>query len=218
MLTETPATSPPRSGTPAATSTPEVLVSELLDADATKPAIYGELAAIAGAMRSGDVAVILFSGHGQLLDGKLYLLPHGVDASSTAALKASALLASDFRDEIGAFAQRGRALLFIDACRSGGATAPLGQSLQALLNAPNLAVFTSSAAGEFSWEDAAWENGAFTEALIDALRLADADRDALIRISDLSRHLSDRVPALTGGKQHPEVELRFEARILPVVA
>ena len=195
----------------------KVFVSELLDADATKSAIYGELAAIGRAMQDGDVALILFSGHGHLVDGKLYLLQHGVDARSTPALKASALLASDFRDEIAAFAQRGRALLFIDACRSGGATAPLGQSLQALLNAPNLTVFTSSSAGEYSWEDDAWQNGAFTEALLEALRLADADRDGLVRISDLSRHLSDRVRELTGDKQHPEVEVRFEARILPVL-
>jgi hypothetical protein len=82
-----------------------------------------------------------------------------------------------------------------------------------LLAAPNLAVFTSSKAGELSEEDSAWKNGAFTEALLEALQ-SDAGRDGFIRIRDLSRHLSDRVPALTAGKQRPEVQIGFESRVL----
>ena len=111
---------------------------------------------------------------------KFYLLPHGVDARSTAAIKATALLATDFHDEIAAIAQHGRVILFLDACRSGGADAPLDRSLRRMLNAPNVTVFTSSSAGELSVEDDAWQNGAFTEALLEALR-RDPDRDGLVR-------------------------------------
>ena len=76
--------------------------------------------------------------------------------------------------------------------------------------APNVTVFTSSSAGELSVEDDAWQNGAFTEALLEALRRGDPDGDGLIRISDLSRYLSQRVPALTGGQQRPDVEIHFD--------
>jgi hypothetical protein len=193
-----------------------VLVSELVDAEATQEAIFQELDAINAAMREGDVAVILFSGHGHLVDGTFYLLTHGVRTGSTAALETSAMPASRFREKIAAFAQRGKALLFIDACRAGGATTALNKSLREILTAPNLAVFTSSGSGELSVEDDAWQNGAFTEVLLDALAKADDDGDTLIRLSDLSRHLSDRVPVLTGGRQRPEVEIGYEARILVV--
>ena len=36
----------------------------------------------------GDLAVIQFSGHGDMVDGKFYLLPHGIDDASDAAIKA----------------------------------------------------------------------------------------------------------------------------------
>ncbi len=106
-------------------------------------------------------------------------------------------------------------LVFLDACRSGGATLPADRSLRAALAAPNVSVFTSSSAGESSLEDAAWQNGAFTEALLEALR-RDPDRDSLVRISDIAAYLSDRVPALTRNRQHPEVELHREARVFAV--
>ena len=195
----------------------QVLVSVLFNADATKEAIFAELAATrdrdAMASGSGDVAFILFSGHGDLVDDKFYLLPHGINSASAAALKSTALPATDFHDEIASIAAHGRAILCIDACRSGGATSPLDRSLRALLDAPNVTVFTSSTAGQNSIERSDWQNGAFTEALLEAFR-ADTDHDGEIRISDLSRHLSDRVPALTGGAQRPEVDIRFDARIL----
>jgi uncharacterized caspase-like protein len=83
-----------------------------------------------------------------------------------------------------------------------------------MLAAPNVTVFSSSAAGENSFERADWQNGAFTEALLEAFRSADADRDGLIRVSDLSGYLSWRVPALTGGAQNPDIEMHFDARVL----
>ena len=54
---------------------------------------------------------------------------------------------------------------------------------------------------------AASNSGAFAEARIEALRQADYDGDALIRLSDLSRYLAERVPVLTGNRQHPDVEI-----------
>jgi hypothetical protein len=189
----------------------QVSVSELVDGDATKDMIFEELSAMASAMQQGggnDLGVILFSGHGEMLgDGRFYLLPHGAATGSEGALKASGLAATAFRDEIAAIARHGRVLVLLDACRSGGATAPADRTLRAMLTAPNVTVFTSSTAGEVSVEHPDWANGAFTEALLEALRQADYDGDALIRLSDLSRYLAERVPVLTGNRQHPDVEI-----------
>ncbi|MGC9418072.1 MAG: caspase family protein [Rhodovulum sp.] len=189
----------------------EVRVRVLVDRNATKDMIFNELSAMASAMQQGggnDLGVILFAGHGEVVgDGRFYLLPHGTSVASQGALKATGLAATTFRDEIAAIARHGRVLVLLDACRSGGATSPMDRSLRALLTAPNVTVFTSSTAGETSYEHPDWENGAFTEALLEAFREADYDNDTLIRLSDLSRYLAERVPVLTAGRQHPDVEI-----------
>jgi len=195
----------------------QVSVSELVDGEATRAAILGELRAMRDAMARGtdDLAIVLFSGHGTMVDDDQFmLLPHGVDTSSRDGLEASALPATQFHDRIAALAQHGRVILLLDACRSGGATAPTDRSLRAMLKAPNVTIFTSSSAGELSVEDDAWENGAFTEALLEALRRGDPDRDGLICVSDLTGYLTRRIPELTGGGQRPDVEVHFDGRIL----
>jgi uncharacterized caspase-like protein len=67
-----------------------------------------------------DLAVILFSGHGAMIDDRFYLLPYGVDARTPADLKASAISANDFHDEVAELAKPGRVLVLLDACHSGG--------------------------------------------------------------------------------------------------
>lgn len=195
----------------------QVLVSELVDGEATRVAILRELRAMRDAMArgTGDLAIVLFSGHGTMIDADQFmLLPHGVDTRSRDALEDSALPATLFHDRIAALAEHGRVVLLLDACRSGGATAPTDRSLRAALKAPNVTILTSSSAGELSVEDDAWQNGAFTEALLEALRRGDADRDGLISVGNLSDYLTQRVPQLTGGRQRPDVEVRFDGRIL----
>jgi uncharacterized caspase-like protein len=162
-----------------------------------------------------DLALVLFAGHGMMVDDDQFLLlPHGVDTSSHDALEASALPATQFHERIAAMAKHGRVILLLDACRSGGATIPIDRSLRAMLQAPNVAIFTACSPRELSVEDSAWANGAFTEALLEAFRHGDLDRDGLLSISDLSNYLTWRVPALTSDRQHPDVEVHFDGRIL----
>jgi hypothetical protein len=44
-----------------------------------------------------DLAVVHFSGHGTLLDGEFYLLPHGVNAADPVAMTDTGLSASALR-------------------------------------------------------------------------------------------------------------------------
>lgn len=195
----------------------EVSVHSLLNEKATRRGILESLSQMEFKMAGGagaDLSVIHFAGHGDLVENAFFLFPHDVDTSSTPSLKATAVSAPDFRNGIASIAKHGRVIVFLDACHSGGGTAPLDQSLQAMLQSPNVTVITSSRAGEQSQERAELENGVFTEALLEALVQADADGDGLIRVSDLSRHLSDRVPVLSQGTQHPEVDIHYERPIL----
>ena len=157
----------------------EVQPQRLSNQDATRAGILRGLATMRQAMARSepgrDLAVVHFSGHGTLLDGEFYLLPHGVNAGDTVAIKATALPASDLRRELEGLAQYGRVLVLLDACRSGGAMAS-GQALaadatrlRAALVGPNITVLTSSSAAELSREDPTWGNGAFTKIVLEAL-------------------------------------------------
>src|SRR5262249_19998740 len=47
-----------------------------------------------------DLAVVMFSGHGTMIDSEFYLVPHGADNSTTARLKATGIPAAQFQSEI----------------------------------------------------------------------------------------------------------------------
>lgn len=66
-----------------------------------------------------DLAVILVSSHGEMIDGQFYLIPYDFDARSSNAGAASAVSASEFAKKVKAIAEHGRGLLLLDACHSG---------------------------------------------------------------------------------------------------
>jgi WD40 repeat protein len=202
----------------------EVRPQRLSNQDATRAGILRGLATMRQAMARSepgrDLAVVHFSGHGALLDGEFYLLPHGVNAGDEVAIKTTALPASDLRRELEGLAPYGRVLVLLDACRSGGAMAT-GQALAAdatrlriALAGSNITVLTSSSAAELSREDPQWGNGAFTKIVLEALSSkADANRNGLISVSELTGYLTRHVPGLTDGAQHPGVEMRFDGDV-----
>src|SRR3712207_6118542 len=65
---------------------------------------------------AGAVAI---SGHGALVGGQPFLLPHDVDAATSARIRASALSAEELRAELAGLGAHGRVLVLLDACHSG---------------------------------------------------------------------------------------------------
>lgn len=189
----------------------------LADEEATRPSIRRGLAAMQAAMRPGDLAVVHFAGHGAMVDGALYLLPHDVDARDAVAIKDSALPVTALREELLRLAAHGRVLVLLDACHSGGASSVPAALLTGALAAANVTVLTSSGESEASREDPAWQNGAFTKAVLEALGgAADSDRDGLLNALELAAYVERRVRALTGGRQSPAMELRFGGTVFAV--
>jgi uncharacterized caspase-like protein len=144
----------------------------LHDSAADKAGIFDALAAMERNMTGNagqDLAVVMFSGHGTMIDNQFYLVPYGADSSAPARLKASAIPATEFKSEIEKLAQHGRVLVLLDACRSAGLigkpsnTWPAADALRLLMAAGNVTVPTSSKADKISREDEKWGHGAFTK-------------------------------------------------------
>ena len=196
----------------------------LLDKDANRIGIMEALDAMRRHMMAGggnDLAVVHFSGHGAMVDGKLYLLPYEVDARDGPSIKASGLEAGAFKDELLELAKYGRVLVLLDACHSGATTmngaaiAIDADALRVGLAAANVTVLTSSKGSETSEERDTWQHGAFTKALLDALDdpAADINHNGLISTTGLESYLMKRVPELTDGHQTPGMEVRFDTTL-----
>jgi Caspase domain/WD domain, G-beta repeat len=198
----------------------EVKPQFLHDHTADKTGIFDALAAMENNMAGGagqDLAVVMFSGHGTMIDNQFYLVPYGVDNSTPAHRKASAIPATEFQTEILKLAQHGRVLVLLDACRSAGLiggpsnTLPAADALKLLLAAGNVTVLTSSAADKVSREDKKWQHGAFTKVLLDALVADDIDRDrnGVISMTELTAYMATHLLQLTDGDQQLGIDLRF---------
>jgi WD40 repeat protein len=196
----------------------------LSDKEANKVGILRALKIMCEGMVAGAgnaLAVVHFSGHGALVDRKLYLLPSDVDARDAVGIKATALSAEELKDELLALALHGRVLVLLDACHSGattmsGATIAMDSTaLRTGLAAANVTVLTSSRGSEVSFEHADWHHGAFTKVLLDAFDdpAADLHRNRLISVIGLTNYVAMSVPKLTGGKQNPDMEVRFEGTL-----
>jgi uncharacterized caspase-like protein len=196
----------------------EVVPAFLHDDTADKAGIFEALAAMERNMARGagqDLAVVMFSGHGTMIDGQFYLVPHGADNSTQARLKSSVIPAAEFQSEILKLAAHGRVLVLLDACRSAGLIGGALAGVEVLrLAANNVTVLTSSTADKLSREDEKWEHGAFTKVLLDALSGSaddiDTDHNGVISMTELTTYMAKHLDELTGGDQQLGLEQRFQ--------
>jgi tetratricopeptide (TPR) repeat protein len=118
-------------------------------------------------------------------------------------------------------------LLFLDACYSGGfrdddERRAVIETMEALTKKQNgIATFTSSSGTQKSYEHATWQNGAFTEALIEALNgKADTNKDRKITLDELESYLQNRVPRLVRDQyneiQTPKLYINGLSKDLPI--
>jgi len=162
-----------------------------------------------------DLAVILISSHGEMIDGQFYLVPYGFNAESSTTMETSAVSADEFARKVKSLAQHGRVLLLLDACHSGavgpGASAADVSALRSAVDMDNVTVLTSaSKTGELSQELPRWGHGAFTQAFLDALSgAADPSNHGVIAMSDLASAMDKDLDTLTKGQQHLGPRVNF---------
>lgn len=200
-----------------------------------------------------DVIWVFFSSHGKMIKNKFKILPSNyaddddeeqeessVDYRTAVLDKLQEVVKEETQDT-----NRRKIIVFIDACHSGGAKSK-GDLTNDEINSMALNALNSAAAGIItvssttdsllSYEDALWQNGAFTKALVEALDnqkvtlkngsilSADASPDKIITIEEMYNFLKIRIPDLinqihnsASRRQEPFIPTRQLEDNLPVV-
>jgi hypothetical protein len=183
---------------------PDNQVKVLIDEDATRLNILNAMRQTLLRADENDVIVFYFSGHG--LEGSF--LPIDYDGFNNKVL----------HSEVRAIMEESKAkhkICFADACHSGSLLAFKGQqqSVQNILqnyysafneSSGGLALFMSSKSEEFSLEDQGLRSGVFSHFLIKGLKgEADADKNKIVTIKELSDYVTKNVMKYTANAQTP---------------
>ncbi len=184
----------------------DVVVKLLTDEKATKDEILDGLDWLQKETTSKDIAMLFIAGHG-INDsaGIYYFLPQNADIDK---LKRTAVAFSDIKNTVSSIA--GKVVMFVDTCHSGNvmgkrAVTDITGVINELTSAENgVVVFASSTGRQYSLEDPAWGNGAFTKAVVEGISgKADLLGKGKITINMLDAFIAERVKELTKGKQTP---------------
>jgi len=186
----------------------DVIAKVLTDKNATKEDVLDGLEWIERETTSVDVAMVFLAGHGvNDRNGNYYFLPGNVDLDR---LKRTGVPYHTIRDTISNLP--GKVLFFVDTCHAGnimgrrrGNQVDIDRVANELASAENgVVVFASSTGRQYSLEDNAWKNGAFTLALVEGMTgKADYRGKGVITITMLELYISERVKELTRGQQTP---------------
>ncbi|MEA3348831.1 MAG: caspase family protein, partial [Pseudomonadota bacterium] len=184
----------------------EVVVKLLTDREAERGNILDGLDWVLHETTQKDIAMIFLAGHGINDDyGTYYYLPQNVN---TEKLRRTGVPYSEIKNTVKSIA--GKALFFIDTCHSGnilgqrrGASDTTG-IINELASAENgVVVFASSSGRQYSLEDSAWGNGAFTKAVVEGFSGKVAYKGTKITVNMMDLYISERVKELTDGRQTP---------------
>lgn len=183
----------------------KVETTVLLDGDANEANIQAALADLAAKTGPDDYAVVFLAGHGLTDKNRFYFVPadaivaEGKLTDVKTAVAETAILKA-------LSSMRGKVLFFIDACFSAGVIKVDSTGfVNAITSEENAVMMYSSSQGdEESLEGPEWENGAFTEALMQIFADPKSyNSNGEINTDDLAKKLKERVQALTNNQQTP---------------
>ncbi len=157
---------------------------------------------------ANDVAVLFIAGHG-LNDegGEFYFLPNDAVLLDDGSIKRSRAIS--WREIRSILDFPGKKIVFVDACHSEGVSGKKTRSVDTHrfvkeLQDANAVIFTSSRGNQLSQESKEWGHGAFSYAIIQGLKgKANLIKDNKISMKELDTYVSETVPLLTNGAQHP---------------
>ncbi len=139
-----------------------------------------------------DMMLLFISSHGFIENGDFRI--HGSDYNPLRRRSTSVSFKEDITSHLTTIDCK--KLIFIDACHSGGARSDamdINEAIKKVSQKQNISLtFTSSSQNQLSYEDEAWNNGAFTKALIDGMQRgkADGNNDKIITVKELSDYVT----------------------------
>lgn len=169
-----------------------------------------------------DVVLLFLAGHGINDDrGEFYFLPNDAAIQSDGSIKRSRAISNDEIKKV--LDLPAKKIVFLDACHSEGVSKKKTRGVDnnrfiKELQAMDAVILTSSAGNELSQEGDDWKHGAFTYALLEGLS-GKADlitKDGIVSMKELDGYVSERVPNLTNGAQHPITDTPGGYRNFPV--
>ncbi|MCC7504060.1 MAG: caspase family protein [Saprospiraceae bacterium] len=195
---------------------PDEQVRVLIDEDATRDNILGNLTELFGQAGPNDLVIFYFSGHG--LNGSF--LPFDFDGFNNKIA----------HEEIAALFNKTKAkykLCIADACHSGSILAVRSGEPEPVLNqyyaqlaksVSGTALIMSSKAEETSLESAGLRQGVFSHFLIRGLKgEADKDHDKAVTVEELYNYIFENVRTYTGNRQSPVIKGTYDPK-MPVSA
>lgn len=188
-------------------SVPPNQIKLLTNKQATQGQMAAALTWLLEESKEGDMAVIFFSGHGdmetQTVMNHGFLLTHDAPASTYMAGGAFPVFYLQSIVQTLSTQRKAQVVLITDACHAGQLAGSANRGAQATAQLlaeqfANEARLLSCQPDEFSAEGAQWGggHGVFTHFLLDGLTgLADANQDQTVTLLELQRFLEDQVPA-----------------------
>lgn len=158
-----------------------------------------------------DIVLLFVAGHG-IVDssGDFYFLPQDASLGPDGAVRRSR--AVSWRDLKSVLDVPSKKIILLDACHSEGVTGRKtrgveGDALVRELQDTRGVIISSSRGKELSQESPEWRHGVFTYALLQGLSgKADFRHTQKISMLALATYVSEQVPQLTGGAQHPIID------------
>ena len=185
----------------------------LLDGQATRANILAGLRRLAGAVKSGDVAVVFYAGHGDCkIEGQFYLVPFDADLRN---LSSTGVSGEAMKKAIGDLPCT--TMLVLDACYAGSFDGKKkGRKTRALPVQSDAVVadlvYDSGLVvmcGASKEQEAAEENGRgfFTRAITEGIGgKADYDKDGQVEVLELQIYVPPGC-ASCGGEQEPTISI-----------
>ncbi len=207
----------------------EVHFKTLVNRDVTRNSIIEAITHHLGQAAPNDVIFIFVAGHGtqHRQSGSYYFMPSDADFDN---LLSTGLRMSDFEESVKILSKNvDKIIVAMDTCHSGALKVGMrgagsGEDLANTINAASgTYILSASKAGEASLESNEFKldpgstgHGAFTYALVSAMRgEADYDKDAYVSLNEVFQFVARQVPRLTNGQQHPY--FRMQGTDLPLI-
>ncbi len=161
-----------------------------------------------------DIVMLFLAGHGVNDErGDFYFLPSDAVLKKDGSFKKSKAIS--WRDLEAVLDLPAKKLVFIDTCHSEGLSGKRNRKTRGVdndrlvkeLQGLQAVIFTSARGQELAQESKEWGHGAFTHALLKGLQ-GEADlfpkvKGGMISMKELDTYVSETVPRLTNGAQHP---------------